>query len=209
MKLTNFQKTLLVAALSSVLMTHVQASTVREDIDYQTYRDFAENKGAFVAGATNIDIKDKTGKSLGPLFAGNIAMPDFSSSLVNTGTATLVDPQFMATAMHNGEDVFANSARPIQFGNQYGYQYKIVDINYAENLTTAEVDTETDIRGKYKDFGTPRLNKLVTEVVPQAYLNQGRVSSRELNLNDYSAFARVGSGVQRVTNGGRRANNGQ
>ncbi|WLF83835.1 S6 family peptidase [Moraxella sp. ZY210820] len=201
MKLTKLKKTLLAVALSSILMTYVQASTVREDIDYQTYRDFAENKGVFVVGATNIEIKDKTGKSLGSLFQDNIPMPDLSASLVNTGTATLIDPQFIVTAMHNGEDTFQQSTRPIQFGNQYGYRYNIVDINYAEDLTTAEVDDESDIHGKYKDLGAPRLNKLVTEVVPQSYLDQNNVIARGLDLSNYTAFARVGSGVQRVTNG--------
>ncbi|WP_210799547.1 S6 family peptidase, partial [Escherichia coli] len=37
------------------------AGIVRSDIAYQIYRDFAENKGLFVPGATDIPVYDKDG----------------------------------------------------------------------------------------------------------------------------------------------------
>ena len=55
------------------------SSIVRNDVDYQYFRDFAENKGAFSIGASNISIQDKQGKILGRVLSG-IPMPDFRVS---------------------------------------------------------------------------------------------------------------------------------
>lgn len=48
-------------ALSALLPTVAGASTVGGNNPYQTYRDFAENKGQFQAGATNIPIFNNKG----------------------------------------------------------------------------------------------------------------------------------------------------
>ena len=54
-----------VACLSYPLIS--QAGIVRADISYQLFRDFAENKGLFVPGATDIPVYDKDGKLVGRL----------------------------------------------------------------------------------------------------------------------------------------------
>ena len=46
----------LAAVAVSVICASAQAATVRNDVDYQYFRDFAENKGAFRQGATNVRI---------------------------------------------------------------------------------------------------------------------------------------------------------
>lgn len=47
--------------LFSVMTACVQASVVSSEVPYQTFRDFAENKGVFAAGATNIPVYYKDG----------------------------------------------------------------------------------------------------------------------------------------------------
>lgn len=64
------------------------SSIVRSDVDYQYFRDFAENKGAFSVGASNISIQDKQGKILGRVLSG-IPMPDFRVSNRQTAIASL------------------------------------------------------------------------------------------------------------------------
>ncbi|HDK0050162.1 TPA: autotransporter outer membrane beta-barrel domain-containing protein, partial [Escherichia coli] len=89
-------------ALSALLPSIAVASVVRGDIPYQTYRDFAENKGQFQAGATNIPIFNQTGGLVGTL--DKAPMIDFSSVNVgsNMGVATLVNPQYVVSVKHNG-----------------------------------------------------------------------------------------------------------
>ncbi|MEX6190064.1 S6 family peptidase [Escherichia coli] len=57
----------------------IQASIVGMDIPYQTYRDFAENKGAFSVGALDIPLykKDGTGNDSNLLIVFYVQiMPD-------------------------------------------------------------------------------------------------------------------------------------
>ena len=52
----------LAAVAVSVVCASAQASIVRNDVDYQYFRDFAENKGAFRQGASNVNIYNKQGQ---------------------------------------------------------------------------------------------------------------------------------------------------
>ncbi|HAM2729849.1 TPA: hypothetical protein IBD79_005188, partial [Escherichia coli] len=56
-----------VALSVSLSALPAEASTVSAEIPYQTFRDFAENKGVFTPGATGIEIKDKNGNAVGTL----------------------------------------------------------------------------------------------------------------------------------------------
>ena len=76
-----------------------EAALVRDDVDYQTFRDFAENKGKFFVGAKQIEVFDKQGKSLGSVF-GDTPMVDFSSVDTQRRIATLVNPQYVVSAKH-------------------------------------------------------------------------------------------------------------
>lgn len=51
----------LAAVAVSVICASAQAATVRNDVDYQYFCDFAENKGAFRQGATNVGIYNNQG----------------------------------------------------------------------------------------------------------------------------------------------------
>jgi len=147
-----------------------QAGIVRSDIAYQIYRDFAENKGLFVPGATDIPVYDKDGKLVGRL--DKAPMADFSSVSSN-GVATLVSPQYIVSVKHNG------GYQSVSFGNGKN-TYSLVDRNNHSSV----------------DFHAPRLNKLVTEVIPSAVTSEGTKANAYKDTERYTAFYRVGSGTQ-------------
>ncbi len=163
-----------VLLLSPVLFsTGGLAGTVNNELGYQSFRDFAENKGMFRPGATNIAIYNKQGELVGTL--EKAAMPDFSSVNSGSGVATLINPQYIASVKHNGG--YTN----VSFG--YGEsRYNIVDRNNAPSL----------------DFHAPRLDKLVTEVAPAAVTAQGAVAGAYLDKERYPVFYRLGSGTQYI-----------
>lgn len=87
-----------------------QASLVRGDVDYQEFRNFAENKGKYQPGAVNIPVYDNNGNYLGTVLPQDVPMPDFSATNFGTGVATLVNipsrlgvnsNQFIASVAHN------------------------------------------------------------------------------------------------------------
>lgn len=163
------------------------SSIVRNDVDYQYFRDFAENKGAFTVGASNISIQDKQGKILGRVLNG-IPMPDFRVSNRQTAIATLVHPQYVNSVKHN---VGYGS---IQFGNdtqnpeEQAYTYRLVSRNLHPDY----------------DYHLPRLNKLVTEISPAALssvplLGNGQPKANAyLDTDRFPYFVRLGSGTQQV-----------
>lgn len=121
-----------------LLSVPVGASIVSSEIDYQIFSDFAENKGAFRPGATDITINNKQRELVGTL--NKAAMLDFSSVNVksNPGVATLINPQYVASVKHNG------GYQNVSFGDGEN-RYNIVDRNEHGS----------------QDFHAPRLDKLV------------------------------------------------
>ncbi|EKF0879063.1 autotransporter outer membrane beta-barrel domain-containing protein, partial [Escherichia coli] len=101
------------------------AGTVNNELGYQLFRDFAENKGMFRPGATNIAIYNKQGELVGTL--DKAAMPDLSSVNSGSGVATLINPQYIASVKHNGG--YTN----VSFGDSEN-RYNIVDRNNATSL---------------------------------------------------------------------------
>ncbi|HDL7822267.1 TPA: autotransporter outer membrane beta-barrel domain-containing protein [Yersinia enterocolitica] len=164
---------LISTAIASIAYPTIsQAGIVRADIAYQIYRDFAENKGIFVPGTTNIPVYDKDGKLVGRL--DKAPMADFSSVSTN-GVATLVSPQYVVSVKHNG------GYQSVGFGNGKN-TYSLVDRNNHPSV----------------DFHAPRLNKLVTEVIPSAVTAEGTKLNAYKNTERYTAFYRVGSGSQYI-----------
>lgn len=157
-----------VTCLSFPMMS--QAGIVRSDIAYQIYRDFAENKGLFMPGATDVPVYDKEGKLVGRL--DKAPMADFSS-LSTSGVATLVSPQYLASVKHN------SGYQSVRFGDGKNI-YTLVDRNNHSS----------------EDFHAPRLNKLVTEVVPASVTAEGTKHNAYQNTERYTAFYRAGSGTQ-------------
>lgn len=165
----------------------LSASVVRSDVDYQYFRDFAENKGQFSVGASNITINSKDGVQIGMMMQ-NLPMPDLSPAMRNTGFATLIDPQYIVSVAH----VTPGYYRTIEFGasghnrDANHYSYKIVDRN----------DHARTEGGLHWDYHLPRLNKLVTEVAPAKASELGHNSSAYLENNRFTHFVRLGSGRQ-------------
>lgn len=145
------------------------AGTVNNELGYQLFRDFAENKGGFRPGATDIAIYNKQGEQVGKL--DKVVMPNFSSVDSGIGVATLINPQYIASVKHNGG--YTN----VSFGDGEN-RYNIVDRNNSPSL----------------DFHAPRLDKLVTEVAPTAVTAQGAVSGAYLDKERYPVF--LSSGVR-------------
>ncbi|WP_066805472.1 S6 family peptidase [Moraxella oblonga] len=75
-----FKHSLLFSLVAVCMSTN--AGVVRDDVDYQQFRDFAENKGKFHVGATNVPIFKKDGTEVEKMFTNGIIMPDWSA--VNT-----------------------------------------------------------------------------------------------------------------------------
>ncbi|EIH7488314.1 hypothetical protein A8393_004911, partial [Escherichia coli] len=69
-----------VAALSLSSAWPALSATVSAEIPYQIFRDFAENKGQFTPGTTNIFIYGKQGHLVGKL--DKAPMTDFSSATI-------------------------------------------------------------------------------------------------------------------------------
>ncbi|EBV5086513.1 autotransporter outer membrane beta-barrel domain-containing protein [Salmonella enterica subsp. enterica serovar Ball] len=154
----------------------VSASIVNGEVPYQVFRDFAENKGQFTPGTMNISIPDKNGGEIGHLDKAPI--PDFSPVNVrsNAGVATLISPQYVASVKHN------IGYQNVSFGDGKN-SYRIVDRN---NQPSA-------------DFHIPRLNKLVTEVIP---VEASNLSQKQiLDTSRFPVFYRLGSGTQSVLDG--------
>ncbi|BEH73253.1 autotransporter outer membrane beta-barrel domain-containing protein [Edwardsiella tarda] len=175
-KSSRMSRTALAIILATITMgtiSFAQASVVREDIAYQTFRDFAENKGKFAANATNITIYDKKGAIVG--YLDKAPMPDFSSANFQSGIAALISPQYIVSVKHNG------GYQSVSFGNGQN-NYNLVTRNNHPSL----------------DFHAPRLNKLVTEVAPALVTDAGTVTNIYADKERFPVFYRVGSGSQQI-----------
>lgn len=148
----------------AILTVVAQGATVTDDVDYQLYRDFATNRGKFKVGNKDVVVPRKTGEN----YKLDFAIPDFSST-DGSGVGTLIDPSYVAGVKHNRGYI------GVQYGQGAGHTYKLVDRNEHPDL----------------DQHAPRLNKLVTDVVPSTIV-------KEPKAEDYSVFVRVGSGVQKT-----------
>ncbi|ENE8569103.1 autotransporter outer membrane beta-barrel domain-containing protein, partial [Salmonella enterica] len=152
------------------------ASIVSADIPYQTYRDFAENRGEFTPGSLSIPVYDKAGKVRG--YLDKAPMPDFSGVYSRSvGVATLISPQYVTSVKHNGgyqNVIFADGQA----------SYQLVDRNEQPS----------------RDFHVPRLSKLVTEVAPELVTDAGMGARVYMDSRRFPVFYRMGSGDQYVMN---------
>lgn len=143
--------------------------TVSDLIDYQLYKDFAMNKGKFKVGATNVVVERKDGS----FKVINLPIPDFSTT-DSSAVGTLIDPNYVAGVKHN------RGYTTVKYGYNTGHTYKLIDRNEKSN----------------RDYHTPRLNKVVTDVAPTKYKQDDTLVQDW--KNKYSLFARVGSGIQYI-----------
>ena len=184
MQKTTFKLKFIAAFVALNLSSVAFAGQVYSGVDYQYFRDFAENKGKFTPGAQNIEVVNKKGESIGTMMQ-NAPMIDFSVVSRN-GVAALVGDQYIASVAHNvgyGSVDFGMEGRN---PDQHRFAYNIVKRNNYKNDSTHPYMT---------DYHNPRLAKFVTEAAPIEMVSnmQGNTYG---DLEKYPMRVRIGSGWQ-------------
>ena len=184
MQKTTFKPKFIAAFVALNLSPLAFAGHVYSGVDYQYFRDFAENKGKFTPGAQNIAVVNKKGEPVGTMMQ-NAPMMDFSVVSRN-GVAALVGDQYIVSVAHNV------GYRNVDFGmegsnpDQHRFTYNIVKRNNYKNDGTHPYMT---------DYHNPRLAKFVTEAAPIEMVSnmQGNTYG---DLEKYPMRVRIGSGWQ-------------
>lgn len=212
-----FKLNFIALTVAYALTPYTEAALVRDDVDYQIFRDFAENKGKFSVGATNVEVRDKNNQSLGSALPNGIPMIDFSVVDVDKRIATLVNPQYVVGVKH-----VSNGVNELHFGNLNGNmnngnakahrdvsseenRYFSVEKNeYPTKLNGKTVTTEDQTQKRREDYYMPRLDKFVTEVAPIEASTDSSKAGTYNNKEKYPAFVRLGSGSQFIYENGTR-----
>lgn len=212
-----FKLNFIALTVAYALTPYTEAALVRDDVDYQIFRDFAENKGKFSVGATNVEVRDKNNQSLGNALPNGIPMIDFSVVDVDKRIATLVNPQYVVGVKH-----VANGVSELHFGNLNGNmnngnakahrdvsseenRYYTVEKNeYPTKLNGKAVTTEDQAQKRREDYYMPRLDKFVTEVAPIEASTDSSTAGTYNNKDKYPYFVRLGSGTQFIYENGTR-----
>lgn len=184
MKKTVFRLNFLTACISLGIVSQAWAGHTYFGIDYQYYRDFAENKGKFTVGAKNIEVYNKEGHLVGTSMT-KAPMIDFSVVSRN-GVATLVGDQYIVSVAHNGGynsvDFGAEGPNP----DQHRFTYQIVKRN------NYKPDKDNPYHG---DYHMPRLHKFVTDAEP-AKMTDSMNGKNYADLSKYPDRVRIGTGEQ-------------
>ncbi|WP_127213640.1 adhesion and penetration autotransporter App [Neisseria meningitidis] len=179
-----FSPAYLAICLSFGILPQAWAGHTYFGINYQYYRDFAENKGKFAVGAKDIEVYNKKGELVGKSMT-KAPMIDFSVVSRN-GVAALVGDQYIVSVAHNGGynnvDFGAEGRNP----DQHRFSYQIVKRN----------NYQKDTKHYYhEDYHNPRLNKFVTDAAPvEMTINMN--GNTYGNITDYPDRVRIGSGRQ-------------
>nr|WP_209481688.1 S6 family peptidase [Haemophilus influenzae] len=208
LKNKKFKLNFIALTVAYALAPYTEAALVRDDVDYQIFRDFAENKGRFSVGATNVEVRDKNNQSLGNALPNGIPMIDFSVVDVDKRIATLINPQYVVGVKHVSNGVselhFGNLNGNMKNGNAKAHRdvsseenrYFSVEKNeYPTKLNGKTVTTEDQTQKRREDYYMPRLDKFVTEVAPIEVSTASSAGTYN-DQNKYPAFVRLGSGSQ-------------
>ncbi|WP_136437081.1 S6 family peptidase [Haemophilus influenzae] len=190
-----FKLNFIALTVAYALTPYTEAALVRDDVDYQIFRDFAENKGKFSVGATNVEVRDKNNHSLGSALPNGIPMIDFSVVDVNKRIGTLVDPQYIVSVKHAHQ--YMND---FYFGHYNGHRDVSDDENKYSVVTQNNVNPNENwhVDKRLDDYNMPRLNKFVTEVAPTTPTLAGDDLETYKDKEKYLSFVRVGAGTQFV-----------
>lgn len=213
-----FKLNFIALTVAYALTPYTEAALVRDDVDYQIFRDFAENKGRFSVGATNVEVRDKNNHSLGNALPNGIPMIDFSVVDVDKRIATLVNPQYVVGVKHVSNGVselhFGNLNGNMNNGNAKSHRdvsseenryYTVEKNNFpTENVTSFTTKEEQDAQKRREDYYMPRLDKFVTEVAPIEASTANNNKGEYNNSDKYPAFVRLGSGSQFIYKKGSR-----
>ncbi|MCK8894038.1 autotransporter domain-containing protein [Haemophilus influenzae] len=218
LKNKKFKLNFIALTVAYALAPYTEAALVRDDVDYQIFRDFAENKGKFSVGATNVEVRDKNNQSLGSALPNGIPMIDFSVVDVDKRIATLVNPQYVVGVKHVSNGVselhFGNLNGNMNNGNAKSHRdvsseenryYTVEKNNFpTENVTSFTTKEEQDAQKRREDYYMPRLDKFVTEVAPIEASTANNNKGEYNNSDKYPAFVRLGSGSQFIYKKGSR-----
>ena len=188
-----FKLNFIALTVAYALTPYTEAALVRNDVDYQIFRDFAENKGTFSVGAINVLVKDKNNKDLGSALPNGIPMIDFSVVDVNKRIGTLVNPQYIVSVKHA-----RGYMNDFYFGHYNGHR----DVSDNENkysVVTQNNDKPNEswnYQKRINDYNMPRLNKFVTEVEPITPTLAGGGVDTYKDKEKYPHFVRIGAGTQ-------------
>lgn len=196
-----FKLNFIALTVAYALTPYTEAALVRDDVDYQIFRDFAENKGKFSVGATNVEVRDKNNRPLGSALPNGIPMIDFSVVDVNKRIGTLVDPQYIVSVKHAHQ--YMND---FYFGHYNGHRDVSDDENKYSVVTQNNVNSSEkwNVNKRLDDYNMPRLNKFVTEVAPTTPTLAGDDLETYKDKEKYPSFVRVGAGRQLVYEKGSR-----
>ncbi len=206
-----FKLNFIALTVAYALTPYTEAALVRDDVDYQIFRDFAENKGKFSVGATNVEVRKKDKQRLGTALPKDIPMIDFSVVDVDKRIATLVNPQYVVGVKHVGDNVselhFGNLNGNMRNGNAKAHR----DVSSEENryYTVEKNDFPSELKGqattgeekaqkRREDYYMPRLDKFVTEVAPIEASTDSSKAGTYNNKEKYPSFVRLGSGTQLI-----------
>ncbi|ENW5345731.1 autotransporter outer membrane beta-barrel domain-containing protein [Neisseria gonorrhoeae] len=180
-----FSPAYLAICLSFGILPQARAGHTYFGINYQYYRDFAENKGKFAVGAKDIEVYNKKGELVGKSMT-KAPMIDFSVVSRN-GVAALAGDQYIVSVAHNGGynnvDFGAEGSNP----DQHRFSYQIVKRN------NYKAGTNGHLYGG--DYHMPRLHKFVTDAEPvemTSYMDGWKYA----DLNKYPDRVRIGAGRQ-------------
>ena len=184
MKKTVFRLNFLTACVSLGIVSQAWAGHTYFGIDYQYYRDFAENKGKFTVGAKNIEVYNKNGNLVGTSMT-KAPMIDFSVVSRN-GVAALVGDQYIVSVAHNVGYTNVDFGAEGQNPDQHRFTYQIVKRNNYNH----------DAKHRYlDDYHNPRLHKFVTDAAP-IDMTSHMDGNKYANKEKYPERVRVGSGDQ-------------
>ncbi|WP_308033902.1 adhesion and penetration autotransporter App [Neisseria bergeri] len=179
-----FSPAYLAICLSFGILPQARAGHTYFGINYQYYRDFAENKGKFAVGAKDIEVYNKKGELVGKSMT-KAPMIDFSVVSRN-GVAALVGDQYIVSVAHNvgyrDVDFGAEGGNP----DQHRFSYKIAKRNNYKNDETHPYE---------KDYHNPRLHKFVTEAAP-IDMTSDMDGNKYTDRTKYPERVRIGSGWQ-------------
>lgn len=177
-----FSPAYLAICLSFGILPQARAGHTYFGINYQYYRDFAENKGKFAVGAKDIEVYNKKGELVGKSMT-KAPMIDFSVVSRN-GVAALVGDQYIVSVAHNGGynnvDFGAEGGNP----DQHRFSYQIVKRN------NYKPDNSHPYNG---DYHMPRLHKFVTDAEPVEMTGDMRGNTYS-DKEKYPERVRIGSG---------------
>ncbi|HFC5683066.1 TPA: autotransporter outer membrane beta-barrel domain-containing protein [Neisseria gonorrhoeae] len=180
-----FSPAYLAICLSFGILPQARAGHTYFGINYQYYRDFAENKGKFAVGAKDIEVYNKKGELVGKSMT-KAPMIDFSVVSRN-GVAALAGDQYIVSVAHNGGynnvDFGAEGSNP----DQHRFSYQIVKRN--------NYKAGTNGHPYGGDYHMPRLHKFVTDAEPvemTSYMDGWKYA----DLNKYPDRVGIGAGRQ-------------